>query len=66
MFVFDPLTIPVLESDPSAQVCLSLTGLLPVESLGCDVTITLDILDGNLASMLIINAHVMYVVYMYV
>ena len=68
MFVFDPVTIPVTEGTPTAQVCLALTGLqlMPAESLGCDVTITLSLLEGNLASMLINNAHVMCVVYVYV
>ena len=57
VFMFDPATIPVMESDMSAQVCVELSGLVGSESLGCEVTITLDILEGNLASMLI-HVHV--------
>ena len=53
VFMFNPATIPVMESDPSAQVCVQLSGLVGNEMLGCEVTITLDTLNGNLASMLI-------------
>ena len=53
MFMFDPATIPVVESDMFAQVCVELSGLVNMESLGCEITITLDTLEGNLASMLI-------------
>ena len=55
VFMFDPATISVNESDPSAQVCVELSGLVGGESLGCEVTITLNILEGHLASMLINN-----------
>ena len=58
--MFNPATIPVMESDMSAQVCVELSGLVGMESLGCEVTVTLSTLEGNLASMLI-NVHVYYV-----
>ena len=47
-----PSIIQVMESDGSAQVCVELSGLASAESLGCAVTVTLDIQEGSLASML--------------
>ena len=60
VFMFNPATISVMESNLSAQVCVELSGLVGNEMLGCEVTITLDTLNGNLASMLI-HVHVYYV-----
>ena len=51
-FIYMPSIIQVMESDGSAQVCVELSGLVSNESLGCAVTVILDIQEGSLASML--------------
>lgn len=51
-FVFVDEAVTVMEEEEEATICVRLENLLAAESLGCPVTATMQLIDGDNASML--------------